>query len=126
MKVLGKYLFQGGDTQGLPVDKEWCIYLLCNYLESRKRYRWVLKNDTLFVTDQELNHIVTLRWHRCGFHLEEDFEELSGKGMEIVLISVNIVFRSVCNIFSDFADMMEDNLVNEESETEENDEDYWI
>lgn len=126
MKKLGKYLFRGGDTKGLPVDKEWCIYLLCSYLKQRNRYRWILKDDTLFVTNEKLHHIVTLRWHRYGFHLEDDFDTLDGQGLEIVLIAVNIVFRSVCNVFSDFSDRLEHQLRSEESETEENDEDYWI
>lgn len=134
IKVIGKYLFQGGDTNGLPIEKDWCIQLLCSYLKTRKDYDWILKDYTLFVTDKSHNHIVTLRWHKYGFDLEDDFQELSGKGLEVVLISINAVFRSICRVFWEFSEIMEDEFrfeeerqqENKEENQEDSDEDYWI
>ena len=125
MTAIQEFLFQGGDTRGLPIDKNWCLNLLSSYLDTRKRYKWILKDDTMFITDINLNHILTLRWYKYGFRLEDDFDNISAEGLEVILISINIVFRSLCETLSDCYGDIEEEMEGIDKK-EGSDKDYWV
>lgn len=135
METSKKYAFKGADTNGLMIDKEWCIDIMLGYLETRGCLV-VCRDELMFVLDKDENHIITLEWHNCGFNLEEDFTAMDAYQLEIVLIGINIVSRSILENYTftkidrterikklqaDNADRMA-TLDDDESDSE----DYWI
>lgn len=94
MDTSKKYAFTGADTNGLIIDKDWCIDIMVGYLETRG-YLSVCRNELMFVLDKDENHILTLEWHNYGFNLEEDFTAMDAYQLELVLIGINIVSRSI-------------------------------
>ena len=125
MSDIRKYLFQGADTGNLPISKDQCIARLCEYMKFKNRYKWVCVHELMYVLDMEEKHIITLHWHEFGFHLENDFENLSGGGLEIVLIAINIVFRSICETYL-IAPSDRQEKTPKAPEKVHHDDDYWI
>ena len=119
------YLFRGANTNGLAIDKDWCINIMCKYLDTRKPYNWVRRDELLFILDEEEEHVITLEWHNFGFNLEHDLRDLDGEQLEIVLIGISIVFRSICehyNFFKKTANIQK----TKKNIFDDIDEEYWI